>query len=265
MWQGGVTSSIFRETSRGPRRCEPRQILHPLCRASLQVYLRNGDDISARSHSRISRKDTAIREIRFTVHCIVPTCCLRHLYRFVSAKRGGIAEDKSNFIALIRDLRAAFDAHGSNFILTAAIGAAAPTIDIAYDIPLMYKYLDFVHIMCYDYHGKWDRKTGHNAPLYARPEEKGQDLFLNVEYTLNYLIKKGAKPEKTVLGVPLYGRSFSLMNPHDHYMGSKAKTTSFQGPYTREDGFLGYNEICEEQMEQERCPSRLSVSRSSAH
>jgi len=162
-------------------------------------------------------------------------------------KRGGSAEDKSNFIKLIRELKEAFRPNG--LLLTAAIGAAAPTIDVAYDIPQMYKYLDYVHIMCYDYHGKWDRKTGHNAPLYARPNERGQDLFLNVAYTLEYLMKKGAVAEKTVLGVPLYGRAFSLMNPHDYKMGARAKTTSFQGPYTREDGFLGYNEICEELMD----------------
>ena len=120
----------------------------------------------------------------------------------------------------------AFKPHG--YLLTAAIGAAAPTIDVSYDVPNMYKYLDFVHVMCYDYHGKWDQLTGHNAPLYSRPNEKGQDLFLNVAYTLEYLMKKGARPEKTVLGVPLYGRAFSLMNPHDNKMGARAKTTSFQ-------------------------------------
>ncbi len=68
-----------------------------------------------------------------------------------------------------------------------------------------------------------------------------------MNYTWNYLLKKGALPEKTVVGVPFYGRAFLLMNPHDARMGAKAKTTSFQGPYTREDGFLGYNEVCEEQ------------------
>ena len=92
-----------------------------------------------------------------------------------SAKRGGLPEDKNNFIHLIRDLRAAFDKH--KFLLTAAIGAAAPTIDVAYDIPLMYKYLDYVHIMCYDYHGKWDGKTGHNAPLYPRYKFKYHIFF----------------------------------------------------------------------------------------
>ena len=58
--------------------------------------------------------------------------------------------------------------------------------------------------------------------------------------------KKGAIAEKTVLGVPLYGRAFKLENPHDHGLNAKSQAISFQGPYTREDGFLGYNEICEE-------------------
>jgi GH18 family chitinase len=49
-----------------------------------------------------------------------------------------------------------------------------------------------------------------------------------VEYTWNYLLKRGAKPEKTVLGVPLYGRAFSLENPHDNEMGARALETSFQ-------------------------------------
>jgi chitinase len=110
----------------------------------------------------------------------------------------------------------------------------------------MYKYLDLVHVMCYDYNGKWDKKTGHNAPLYSRPQDTGKDVFLNVEATVKHLLKKGAIPEKTVLGVPFYGRAFKLENPHDSRMGARSRSTSFAGPYTREDGFLGYNEICEE-------------------
>lgn len=164
-------------------------------------------------------------------------------------KRGGAPEDKENFILLIQDLRAAFS--NTDFLLTAAIGAAAGTIDVAYDVEKMYEYLDYVHVMCYDYHGKWDKKTGHNAPLHARVTESAADQQLNVEYTLRYLLEKGAKPEKTVLGVPLYGRAFSLQNPNSNRMGAPAKDTSFQGPYTREDGFMGYNEICVEKLNME--------------
>merc|ERR1712072_1287511 len=87
--------------------------------------------------------------------------------------------------------------------------------------------------MGYDYHGKWDKRTGHNAPLRPRPDETGGNLFLNLEYTVNYLLKLGAKPEKTVLGVPLYGRSFPLQNKANNGMGAAARSTSFAGPITR--------------------------------
>lgn len=42
------------------------------------------------------------------------------------------------------------------------------------------RYLDLINVMCYDYHGGWETKTGHNAPLYPRPDEYDDDRILNV-------------------------------------------------------------------------------------
>ena len=45
--------------------------------------------------------------------------------------------------------------------------------------------LDAIHLMSYDLNGAWDNQTGHNAPLYARPDEKGNEReTLNVVRTL---------------------------------------------------------------------------------
>ena len=54
-------------------------------------------------------------------------------------KRGGAPEDKDNFISLIQDLHSVYSKH--KLLLTAAIGAAIDTIDAAYDVEKMYKYL----------------------------------------------------------------------------------------------------------------------------
>lgn len=47
---------------------------------------------------------------------------------------------------------------------------------MAYDVEGLSVYLDYIHMMCYDYHGAWDKQTGANAPL------KGTDT-LNVVST----------------------------------------------------------------------------------
>ena len=54
-----------------------------------------------------------------------------------------------------------------DFVMTFTISE-----DLVMTIPTIFQ--DFVHVMCYDYHGKWDKKTGHNAPLYSRPGETGK-------------------------------------------------------------------------------------------
>ena len=44
--------------------------------------------------------------------------------------------------------------------------------------------------MCYDYHGQWDKKTGHVAPLYYHPQDD-VDFFntvSNFHITLEHFI-----------------------------------------------------------------------------
>lgn len=41
------------------------------------------------------------------------------------------------------------------------------------------RYLDFINVMTYDFHGNWDGVTGHNSPLYKRAQDTGDNVYLN--------------------------------------------------------------------------------------
>ena len=41
-----------------------------------------------------------------------------------------------------------------------------------YDVPALNRYLDWIAVMTYDFHGQWDKKTGHVAPMYYHPEDE---------------------------------------------------------------------------------------------
>lgn len=57
-----------------------------------------------------------------------------------------------------------------DFIVTAAISPNKKIIDEGYDIPKISRYLDYINIMAYDYHGLWDSKIFPNAPLYSNDD-----------------------------------------------------------------------------------------------
>jgi hypothetical protein len=58
------------------------------------------------------------------------------------------------------------------------------------------------------------------------------------------LLKLGAPARKLVLGLPLYGRTFVLENEDNPLvMGAPSNLEGFPGPYTKENGFMGYNEV----------------------
>lgn len=47
------------------------------------------------------------------------------------------------------------------------------------------------------------------------------------------------------MGIPTYGRSYTLVNPDAHQIGSPTDGPGEQGKGTKEDGYLAYYEICE--------------------
>lgn len=81
---------------------------------------------------------------------------------------------------MVEALRRTFDASGRKYLLTAAVPATGTSAGISYDIPSFVAHLDWVNLMAYDYHGAFDGRTGHNAPLFSN------DTFNVVSSTTNF-------------------------------------------------------------------------------
>jgi chitinase len=59
-------------------------------------------------------------------------------------------------------------------------------------------------------------EKGHNAPLYARTNEYGEQRLLNVDWAARYWIEKGAPKSKIILGLGTYARCFTLSSSNNN-------------------------------------------------
>ncbi|XP_074046424.1 acidic mammalian chitinase-like [Macrotis lagotis] len=163
--------------------------------------------------------------------------------------RGSPPQDKNLFTVLVKEMREAFEQEAKNIgkprlMVTAAVAAGVSTIESGYDIPQLSQYLDFIHVMTYDFHGSWESYTGENSPLYKNPQDTGSNAYLNVDYAMNYWKNHGAATEKLIVGFPTYGHNFMLSNPSNHGIGAATTGPGPAGAYTRQAGFWAYYEIC---------------------
>lgn len=97
--------------------------------------------------------------------------------------------------------------------------------------------------MAYDFHGKWERETGHNAPLYAPSSDSEWRKQLSVDNAASLWTRLGAPKDKLVIGMPTYGRTFTLTNTNTFKVNSPASGGGKAGEYTKEGGFLAYYEV----------------------
>lgn len=75
--------------------------------------------------------------------------------------------DKPNFTKLVRELRREFEKQEPPLLLAVALSGYKEVIDKAYEVREISQAVDFLSVMSYDYHGAWESKAGHIAPLFG--------------------------------------------------------------------------------------------------
>nr|CAH7766311.1 unnamed protein product [Callosobruchus chinensis] len=160
------------------------------------------------------------------------------------------ADDRAAYVNLLKEIRVAFEGEAKTsgqprLLITAAVPASFEAIAAGYDVPEIAKYLDFINVMTYDFHGQWERTVGHNSPLFPLESATSYQKKLTVDYSAREWVKQGAPKEKLMIGMPTYGRSFELANETQFDIGAPAVGGGTPGKYTNEAGFMSYYEICD--------------------
>jgi chitinase len=68
---------------------------------------------------------------------------------------------------------------------------------------------------------------------------------LTVDFAAKEWVRQGAPLEKLLIGMPVYGRTFTLADPDKFDIGSEVIGGGEAGRYTGEEGFLSHYEICD--------------------
>ena len=166
------------------------------------------------------------------------------------AARGSPAGDRQRFSDLCEELSAAYKPH--RLLVTAAVKASVDAVNVNYEVGRISKSLDFINLMTYDFHGSWEKNTGHHTNTHL-------DAGVHTLHkTVNAWLNAGASPDKLVLGLASYGRSFKLKDKCNYYIGAPADKGK-AGRYTGEGGFLAYYEICTMKFDNHVCTSESSV------
>lgn len=155
-------------------------------------------------------------------------------------QRGGIPADKENFVELLKCLRETFRTRDK--LLTIGIGVSPWIIETAYNVRDMCEIVDLVMLMAYDLQDP--RRISVHAPL--KRESTDQYQLTTIDDGISLLKKLSCAPDKIVLGIGAYGRSFTMKSAAGFNIGDPVQGVGSAGPYLREPGALGFNEICEE-------------------
>jgi chitinase len=125
-------------------------------------------------------------------------------------------QDKRDYVALLAEFRHQLDTLGrqahKHYILSSFLPANPGMIQAGFDVPLIFRYLDFADIQGYDFHVATEPLTNFQSNLYSDPTDPTGDQY-SVNEAIQQYLDRGAPPRKLVVGVPAYGRGWTGVAP----------------------------------------------------
>lgn len=101
----------------------------------------------------------------------------------------------------------------------------------AYDVPTLSMNLDWIALMTYDYHGQWDKKTGHVAPMYVH--DRDSDNTFNVVslsdnlFFLNLTSRQNSQPKLSSDFYQVFKTKTLVPLPRHIFVGPSNRITNF--------------------------------------
>jgi len=126
---------------------------------------------------------------------------------------------KNNEVSFVKELRSAFRAIDTTWLITMAIGPSDWSGQW-HNFAMLTQYVDWFNAMEYDIHGSWSSVAGHNAPLMIGTDPNTDPDAYSIVQSIQYLAgTRGIPKNKIVLGLPFYGKSFGTSTLYSTYSG----------------------------------------------
>lgn len=155
----------------------------------------------------------------------------------VADDRGGRPEDFQTYVTFLARLRQALNGGGRKYGLTLTLPASYWYLR-GFDLTNLEPHVDWFNVMTYDIHGVWDEKVKSLGPYAA-----AHTNLTEIDTALNLLWRNNVNPERVVMGLGFYGRSFTMKDPGCMIAGCEFTEGARGGECTGTPGVLSAAEI----------------------
>jgi chitinase len=152
--------------------------------------------------------------------------------------------DRHNFTLMLAEFRHQLNRLGRqthrHYTLTAFLPADPVKINQGFEVPALFRYLDWATIQGYDLHGAWESTTNHQSALFSPAGDPSKEKFSD-DLAIQTYLSRDVPAHKLVLGVPFYSHAWtSVVGGSNGLFGTGVQSGAYdQQGYSVVKGLLG--------------------------